>query len=840
MDSILTEFIQRTKADPALAQDLLEATEWNLDMAETAYNSLQETRAVEPQEYVYDPKDFDSIRTIPEATTEDYDMLDSDPAQMGNPNVDVNEANRRAILKRKKHKRSRGLSFQEADEVIDKFNKVAVVKQRVSTKEQIIIDDKFFNHSFVYPDLSSEEVELQEYIAKDLLEISHKRALERSGRLNWWTSTGRLPRLEPLATSGDGNCLLHAASLYMWGLHDHSLILRTALHRLLTLDVEREGIKRRWKYQTQLRNDEAGGLTFTEEEWDFEWGEILRIATNQPRRQPMTASLRRHSSLRMSYESLEEVHIFALAHTLRRPVVVLSDRTIKDLSGQDLAPIYFGGIYLPLEVNPTACYKSPVVLAYDSSHFSPLVAVQEVGKSGKQQPRGAKYARMSSRVETVIPLVTSDGSLLPVQFVYDPKKKDVQEKWSRMDYGVGEFPDDIIRLLESHMNVRWIQLNVASSDVRVSEDYDHVFPVQVPKVRFPAAAIVQEAQPIYQKDLVDRYLTHIQARFREDKEARARREAEREEEERKRLENMIVACEGDGCDMFGRPATNNLCSVCYQKLLLSVADESPSPPGCSDGEPDVADLHRPKPSQRVRGSPDPPAGGADSQREEPGRSGGGFVGESSPSRSAVVATNPPSNPDEAKATKKILAPLQSAPNTAAWSQRGPSPQHNPKLPLLPPKVSRASLAEAGGRTPDENTPKSRSTSPPPTKTSPLRSKSPPRPSHPSKGSSSTPKAAPPTSPVKPKGASPSPSKAAPPPPASWVNLVPRGFKKTSPPHRGYSRDNILPLHLDSGGVTLTGANKKCQAISCESFSSPDSEGYCSQCYKVLKDNVTVV
>ena len=55
MDSILTEFIQRTRADPALAQDLLEATDWNLDMAIMTYDSFHETKVVEPPEYVYDP-----------------------------------------------------------------------------------------------------------------------------------------------------------------------------------------------------------------------------------------------------------------------------------------------------------------------------------------------------------------------------------------------------------------------------------------------------------------------------------------------------------------------------------------------------------------------------------------------------------------------------------------------------------------------------------------------------------------------------------------------------------------------------------------------------------------
>jgi len=33
------------------------------------------------------------------------------------------------------------------------------------------------------------------------------------GRLNWWADIGIGPRLYPMVTSGDGNCLLHAASL---------------------------------------------------------------------------------------------------------------------------------------------------------------------------------------------------------------------------------------------------------------------------------------------------------------------------------------------------------------------------------------------------------------------------------------------------------------------------------------------------------------------------------------------------------------------------------------------------------------------------------------------------
>ncbi len=53
--------------------------------------------------------------------------------------VDENEAERRAIMvkKRNRVKHSRGLYFEGADEVMQKFTKVSVTKQRVSSKEQV-------------------------------------------------------------------------------------------------------------------------------------------------------------------------------------------------------------------------------------------------------------------------------------------------------------------------------------------------------------------------------------------------------------------------------------------------------------------------------------------------------------------------------------------------------------------------------------------------------------------------------------------------------------------------------------------------------------------------------
>ena len=50
----------------------------------------------------------------------------------------------------------------------------------------------------------------------------------------------------------------------------------------------------------------------------------------------------------------------------------------QDAYGEALAPISFGGIYLPLEVSQAECDKSPLLLTYDSGHFSALVTMQSL------------------------------------------------------------------------------------------------------------------------------------------------------------------------------------------------------------------------------------------------------------------------------------------------------------------------------------------------------------------------------------------------------------------------------------------------------------------------------
>ncbi|KAB7495920.1 OTU domain-containing protein 7B [Armadillidium nasatum] len=233
--------------------------------------------------------------------------------------------------------------------------------------------------TFTLPDLTIYKDEFRQFLEKDLIEMSTLISLEGAGRLNWWAIIGASQRLWPLATSGDGNCLLHAASLGMWGFHDRLLTLRKALHEFLTRSRYSQPLWRRWRWQLASQNKETG-LVLSQNEWEEEWESVLRLASSAPRggTQPQentTGSAPNLSNTSNSlsqgklnseisgpvYESLEEIHVLALAHVLRRPIIVVADTTLKDMNGDPLAPIPFGGIYLPLECPPNECQRSPLL-----------------------------------------------------------------------------------------------------------------------------------------------------------------------------------------------------------------------------------------------------------------------------------------------------------------------------------------------------------------------------------------------------------------------------------------------------------------------------------------------
>ena len=60
------------------------------------------------------------------------------------------------------------------------------------------------------------------------------------------------------------------------------------------------------------------------------------------------------------------------------------------MNGEALAPIPFGGIYLPLECPPSECHTSPLLLTYNAGHFSALVTMQKTYDENRAYIPGKK------------------------------------------------------------------------------------------------------------------------------------------------------------------------------------------------------------------------------------------------------------------------------------------------------------------------------------------------------------------------------------------------------------------------------------------------------------------
>lgn len=216
--------------------------------------------------------------------------------------------------------------------------------------------------------------QFREIIHKALIDRSIQTSLENQKRLNWCREVRKLVALK---TNGDGNCLMHAVSQYMWGVQDTDLVLRKVLFNTLK-EVESPNFKFRWQLEC-LKSQEfiETGLCYDTRNWNEEWDTLIKMASTDA---PVAQN-------GLQYNSLEEIHIFVLSNILRRPIIVISDKMLRSLeSGSNFAPLKVGGIYLPLHWPSEECYRYPIVLGYDSQHFAPLVTLKDSGPEIRAVP----------------------------------------------------------------------------------------------------------------------------------------------------------------------------------------------------------------------------------------------------------------------------------------------------------------------------------------------------------------------------------------------------------------------------------------------------------------------
>ncbi|EHB15329.1 Tumor necrosis factor, alpha-induced protein 3 [Heterocephalus glaber] len=214
----------------------------------------------------------------------------------------------------------------------------------------------------------------REIIHKALIDRNIQASLESQKKLNWCREVRKLVALK---TNGDGNCLMHAACQYMWGVQDTDLVLRKALFSTLK-ETDTRNFKFRWQLES-LKSQEfvETGLCYDTRNWNDEWDNLVGMASADS---PAARSA-------LPYNSLEEIHIFVLCNILRRPIIIIADKMLRSLeSGSNFAPLKVGGIALPLHWPAQDCYRFPIVLGYDSHHFVPLVTLKDSGPEIRAVP----------------------------------------------------------------------------------------------------------------------------------------------------------------------------------------------------------------------------------------------------------------------------------------------------------------------------------------------------------------------------------------------------------------------------------------------------------------------
>lgn len=235
---------------------------------------------------------------------------------------------------------------------------------------------------------------VQEQLFTELLDKDAQEQLETDPAvINWSLElTVRLgSRLYALWNRSAGDCLLDSVMQATWGVFDRDNTLRRALAE--SLSQSGRVFYPRWK---EYEASHASFLQYSLEEgqWEEDWSSLLSLAS-QPG------------------NSLEQLHVFALAHILRRPIIIYGVKYVKSFRGEALGYARFEGVYLPLLWEQSFCIRTPIALGYTRGHFSALVPLEPYSRLDTR-PSTQQTDQLQS---TFLPLMDRDRKILPIHFL---------------------------------------------------------------------------------------------------------------------------------------------------------------------------------------------------------------------------------------------------------------------------------------------------------------------------------------------------------------------------------------------------------------------------------------
>lgn len=192
--------------------------------------------------------------------------------------------------------------------------------------------------------------------------------------------------------------------------------------------------------------------TLAETQWEIDWSTLLSLA-NQPG------------------SSLEQIHIFALAHIMRRPIIVYGVKFVKSFRGEDIGYARFEGLYLPLLWEQSFCIKSPIALGYTRGHFSALVPTEPYSR--------IDAARDDSEDVTFLPLMDCEQKLLPIHFLTQNEVSPLATEESNQSIHLKSMSMHFQMGREESIMRQWLDVCVTEGELLVAQQKLHKRPLLV-------------------------------------------------------------------------------------------------------------------------------------------------------------------------------------------------------------------------------------------------------------------------------------------------------------------------------------------------------------------------
>lgn len=195
--------------------------------------------------------------------------------------------------------------------------------------------------------------------------------------INWCRTTSRMAALN--VNSRGRSSLLRSVSMSMWAVDEPET--KTLLQQLMDMNLssarESARYKERWENEAGIRSNRSQSAK------DFSWEDVCRAFKDSD------------GIWEEGTNDVDSIHIFTLANTIKRPILVVESNEHDDDVTNTRLPL--SGLYLPTLISPEQCSKSPIVLAFHEGRFSPIVVVKQ--EAGHQTTTAKAVPLVSHRLE---------------------------------------------------------------------------------------------------------------------------------------------------------------------------------------------------------------------------------------------------------------------------------------------------------------------------------------------------------------------------------------------------------------------------------------------------------